>query len=45
LEQLEFLRSLNCDEMQGYFISHPLPPDEIIYLLQQRYAPTNQLAA
>jgi EAL domain-containing protein (putative c-di-GMP-specific phosphodiesterase class I) len=25
LEQLEFLKLLNCDEMQGYFISRPVP--------------------
>lgn len=28
LEQLEFLRSLKCDEMQGYFVSRPVPPEE-----------------
>ena len=27
-EQLAFLRSLNCDEMQGYLFSRPLPMDE-----------------
>ncbi len=27
LEQLDFLRSLNCDEMQGYFISRPVGAD------------------
>jgi EAL domain-containing protein (putative c-di-GMP-specific phosphodiesterase class I) len=24
-EQLEFMRSLGCDEAQGYFISRPMP--------------------
>jgi diguanylate cyclase (GGDEF)-like protein len=33
LEQLEFLRSLNCDEMQGYFVSRPAPVDEFTHLL------------
>jgi diguanylate cyclase (GGDEF)-like protein len=27
LEQLEFLRSANCDAMQGYLLSRPLSPD------------------
>ncbi|HUV04279.1 MAG TPA: EAL domain-containing protein [Armatimonadota bacterium] len=35
LGQLAFLRSLNCDEMQGYFISRPVPADEFIEALQQ----------
>jgi len=28
-EQLDFLRSENCDEVQGYFISHPLPTNAL----------------
>ncbi len=28
VDQLLFLRSKQCDEMQGYLISHPLPADE-----------------
>lgn len=35
LEQLEFLKSLNCDEMQGYFISEPVPAEDLIQLVQQ----------
>jgi diguanylate cyclase (GGDEF)-like protein len=27
-EALEFLRELGCDEIQGYYYSKPLPPDE-----------------
>ncbi|WP_255448485.1 EAL domain-containing protein [Telmatospirillum sp. J64-1] len=27
VEQLEFLRRLGCDQMQGYFFSRPLPAD------------------
>jgi len=27
-EQLQFLRDLECDECQGYYLSRPLPPDE-----------------
>jgi len=33
-EQLEFLRARGCDEMQGYYLSPPLPPDSITRLLQ-----------
>ena len=28
-EQLEFLRANGCDEMQGYYLSRPLPPAEL----------------
>ena len=35
LEQLEFLRSLQCDEMQGYFISPPVTALEFHELLFQ----------
>jgi EAL domain-containing protein (putative c-di-GMP-specific phosphodiesterase class I) len=35
LEQLEFLHSLSCDEMQGYFISRPVPADECEILLRR----------
>ena len=33
-EQLQFLLSENCDEMQGYYFSHPLPPDKFAELLR-----------
>lgn len=32
-EQAEFLKSLNCDEGQGYFYAKPLPVDEVTKLL------------
>jgi EAL domain-containing protein (putative c-di-GMP-specific phosphodiesterase class I) len=32
-EQARLLRSLNCDEMQGFLISRPLPRD----LFEARY--------
>lgn len=35
IEQLEFLRSLQCDEMQGYFISPPVAAQEFDELLWQ----------
>ncbi|MFQ3549427.1 MAG: EAL domain-containing protein [Armatimonadota bacterium] len=31
--QMQILRELECDEMQGYFISKPLPADEFTQLL------------
>ena len=37
LEQLDFLRSLNCDEMQGYFISRPVARDSFAQLLEQEH--------
>lgn len=32
-EQLEFLIAHNCDDIQGYFFSHPLPAEECTGLL------------
>ena len=29
-KQLDFLRANGCDEIQGYYLSHPLPADEFI---------------
>ena len=34
LGQLDFLRSLDCDEMQGYFVSRPAPAEELLHALQ-----------
>jgi diguanylate cyclase (GGDEF)-like protein len=34
-EQVAFLRSHHCDEMQGYYFSKPLPATEFASLLQQ----------
>lgn len=42
LGQLEFLRNLKCDEMQGYFISRPVPADEFTQLLQDSQLNTPQ---
>ncbi len=33
-EQLAFLRAHECDEAQGYYFSHPLPPEQFAGLLQ-----------
>jgi PAS domain S-box-containing protein len=37
-EQAECLRELGCDEMQGYLLSRPLPPDAFVDWLLQRMA-------
>ena len=37
-EQLAFLRDNNCDEMQGYLFSKPVPPAEIEDLIKRRPA-------
>src|SRR5690606_10666072 len=34
-EQLSILRTLTCDEIQGFFIAHPLPADEMLELMRQ----------
>jgi diguanylate cyclase (GGDEF)-like protein/PAS domain S-box-containing protein len=34
-DQLEFLRTLKCDEMQGYLFSKPLPAEDIVELLKE----------
>lgn len=31
--QMGYLRSIHCDEMQGYYFSHPLPPEAALQLL------------
>jgi diguanylate cyclase (GGDEF)-like protein/PAS domain S-box-containing protein len=35
LEQLEFLRQHGCDEVQGYYLSKPLPADELTARFRQ----------
>ncbi len=34
-EQLAFLREFGCEEAQGYYFSHPLPPGDIETILRQ----------
>jgi diguanylate cyclase (GGDEF)-like protein/PAS domain S-box-containing protein len=33
-DQLDLLRRYHCDEMQGYLFARPLPPEELLALLQ-----------
>ncbi|WP_313053372.1 EAL domain-containing protein [Pseudomonas lopnurensis] len=33
LEQLSFLHRAGCDEVQGYYYSHPLPPEDCLKFL------------
>jgi diguanylate cyclase (GGDEF)-like protein len=35
LEQLQFLASIHCDAVQGYFFSKPLPAEELASLIDQ----------
>jgi PAS domain S-box-containing protein len=36
LAQLDFLRNLDCDEVQGYLVSTPLPYDQLVKWLADR---------
>jgi EAL domain-containing protein (putative c-di-GMP-specific phosphodiesterase class I) len=38
-EQMQFIRSLKCDELQGNIFSLPLPPEEIGKLLKKEKSP------
>ena len=35
-EQAEFLRSIGCEGLQGYYYSRPLPSDEFVAFLEKR---------
>ena len=35
-KQVTFLRNKGCGYAQGYFFSRPLPPDELLTVIQQR---------
>ena len=35
-EQLDFLRTCGCDEIQGYYLSHPLPADEFFLFIKSK---------
>jgi EAL domain-containing protein (putative c-di-GMP-specific phosphodiesterase class I) len=40
--QLEFLRAYNCDAIQGYLFSRPLPPLELLHFLEQGKIPADE---
>jgi EAL domain-containing protein (putative c-di-GMP-specific phosphodiesterase class I) len=45
-EQVRLLRDLGCDQIQGYLVSRPVPPQEIEALLRRfALAPGNAAAA
>jgi EAL domain-containing protein (putative c-di-GMP-specific phosphodiesterase class I) len=37
VEQLRILQALSCNEVQGYFISPPVPADQIPALMLKRF--------
>ncbi|WP_448034070.1 putative bifunctional diguanylate cyclase/phosphodiesterase [Bradyrhizobium liaoningense] len=39
-EQLESLRQISCDEVQGYLISRPVSADDVLTLLDAKYRAT-----
>lgn len=39
-DQLESLRTLGCPVMQGYYISHPVPAEQILPLLERDWSQT-----
>nr|WP_315398582.1 EAL domain-containing protein [uncultured Duganella sp.] len=47
VQQRDFLRANNCDEMQGYLFSRPLPPEQLADLLAgaAQAAPAGRAAA
>jgi len=38
-QQRDFLHANDCDEMQGYLFSRPVPPERIAELLREQAAP------
>jgi EAL domain-containing protein (putative c-di-GMP-specific phosphodiesterase class I) len=39
LEQLDLLRSMGCDEVQGYFIGRPVSSEDLAHLLREGKSP------
>jgi EAL domain-containing protein (putative c-di-GMP-specific phosphodiesterase class I) len=39
--QADYLTSLGCHYMQGYYFSRPIPPEEIVGLLKKQPLPTS----
>jgi EAL domain-containing protein (putative c-di-GMP-specific phosphodiesterase class I) len=36
-QQLQILQELRCDEVQGYYVSRPVPPEAAAQLLRKRF--------
>ena len=45
VEQLKFLQKNHCDEIQGYYFSRPLPPEQFEKLFRETEAEGNKLWA
>ncbi|MGV8942012.1 MAG: EAL domain-containing protein [Lysobacter sp.] len=44
-QQVDFLRQYGCDEIQGYWLARPMPPDQVIAFLHEHAAnPTPALS-
>jgi EAL domain-containing protein (putative c-di-GMP-specific phosphodiesterase class I) len=41
VEQLEALRTLGCDQVQGYFLARPMLPDQMMEVVHKSMAVTN----
>jgi EAL domain-containing protein (putative c-di-GMP-specific phosphodiesterase class I) len=37
IEQVAFLKKNGCDEIQGYVVAKPLPPDKVNLLFEQTF--------
>ena len=38
IEQVDYLREQDCDEVQGHWLAYPLPPDQCLAFLRERAA-------
>ena len=43
-EQIQFLKSIGCDRLQGYYFSKPLPYEQILQVLQEKQIPFETLS-
>ena len=41
-EQYGFLRTCNCDLIQGFYFAHPMPEDDFVKYLLDRHAPVDE---
>ena len=39
LAQAQSLRDMHCDNLQGYYFSRPVPPDDVLVLLARQWSP------